>query len=116
MVLIYIYYFSVSYFVIFCFKYRVFLNGFGYALFGVPSRDLESTWRHRTTSEMRNSPLLAMHSPVLSMITQNDGFPTDTISNHHLVPTTSSYPNEQPISITSTYNVIMHFNTLIYIL
>ncbi|KAL4091877.1 hypothetical protein QTP88_026489 [Uroleucon formosanum] len=85
-------------------KYRVFLNGFGYALFGVPSRDLESTWRHRTTSEMRNSPLLSMHSPVLSMITQNDGFPTDSISNHHLVPTTSSYPNDQIISISPTYN------------
>lgn len=47
------------------------------------------------------------------MITQNDGFPTDTISNHHLVPTTSSYPNEQPIYISSTYNVIITFNTFI---
>uniref|UniRef100_A0A8D9AJR1 sn-1-specific diacylglycerol lipase n=1 Tax=Cacopsylla melanoneura TaxID=428564 RepID=A0A8D9AJR1_9HEMI len=29
-------------------KYRVFLNGFGYVLFGVPSRHLESTWKeHR---------------------------------------------------------------------
>jgi len=45
------------------------------------------------------------------MITQNDGFPTDTISNHHLVPTTSSYPNEQPISISNTFNVIMHFTS-----
>lgn len=87
----------------------MFLNGFGYALFGVPSRDLESTWRHRTPSEMRNSPLLSSHIPVLSMITQNDGFPTDTISNHHLVPTTSSYSYEQPISISSTYNVIVYF-------
>ncbi|XP_041976956.1 diacylglycerol lipase-beta isoform X1 [Aricia agestis] len=26
-------------------KYRIMLNGFGYALFGVPTRDLESTWR-----------------------------------------------------------------------
>ncbi|XP_037973508.2 diacylglycerol lipase-beta isoform X2 [Plutella xylostella] len=26
-------------------KYRIMLNGFGYALFGVPARDLESTWR-----------------------------------------------------------------------
>ncbi|XP_075220829.1 diacylglycerol lipase-beta-like [Lycorma delicatula] len=26
-------------------KYRVMVNGFGYFLFGVPSRDLESTWR-----------------------------------------------------------------------
>lgn len=26
-------------------KYRIILNGCGYALFGVPSRDLESTWR-----------------------------------------------------------------------
>lgn len=89
------------------FQYRVFLNGFGYALFGVPSRDLESTWRHRNPSEIRNSPLLSTHSPVLSMITQSDGFPTDIISNQHLVPTTSSYPYEQPISISSTYNVII---------
>ncbi|KAF7989027.1 hypothetical protein HCN44_007337 [Aphidius gifuensis] len=27
-------------------KYRVVLNGFGYALFGVPDRDLERTWRN----------------------------------------------------------------------
>ncbi|RZF36575.1 hypothetical protein LSTR_LSTR010686 [Laodelphax striatellus] len=27
-------------------KYRVMVNGFGYFLFGVPSRDLESTWRN----------------------------------------------------------------------
>ncbi|XP_050533463.1 diacylglycerol lipase-beta [Daktulosphaira vitifoliae] len=78
-------------------KYRVFLNGFGYALFGVPSRDLESTWRHRTPSGIRNSPLLSQNSPVLSMITQNDGFPNDNISNHNLVQPIATYPFEQPI-------------------
>lgn len=32
----------------------MFLNGFGYALFGVPSRDLESTWRNdRPTPRFR---------------------------------------------------------------
>lgn len=45
-------------------KYRIFLNGFGYAFFGVPSRDLESTWksdRIRTpvfSTKDRQSPLL----------------------------------------------------------
>lgn len=29
-------------------KYRIMLNGFGYALFGIPSRDLESTWKDVT--------------------------------------------------------------------
>lgn len=47
------------------------------------------------------------------MITQNDGFPTDTISNHNLVPTTSSYPYEQPISMSSTYTVIIQLNLLL---
>ncbi|XP_049776823.1 diacylglycerol lipase-beta-like [Schistocerca cancellata] len=26
-------------------KYRILLNGFGYALFGIPARDLETTWK-----------------------------------------------------------------------
>ncbi|KAL3268783.1 hypothetical protein HHI36_007881 [Cryptolaemus montrouzieri] len=38
-------------------KYRILLNGFGYALFGVPPGDLESTWRDETTNPSR-SPLL----------------------------------------------------------
>lgn len=29
-------------------KFRIMLNGFGYALFGIPSRDLESTWKDVT--------------------------------------------------------------------
>lgn len=29
-------------------KYRILLNGFGYALFGVPPADLETTWRDET--------------------------------------------------------------------
>lgn len=41
-------------------KYRVMVNGFGYALFGVPSRDLESTWRHD-----RPSPAHRHHSVLL---------------------------------------------------
>ncbi|XP_044755828.1 diacylglycerol lipase-beta-like [Coccinella septempunctata] len=38
-------------------KYRILLNGFGYALFGVPPGDLESTWRDDLTAPGR-SPLL----------------------------------------------------------
>lgn len=50
--------------ILFCLQYRIFLNGFGYAFFGVPSRDLESTWksdRIRTpvfSTKDRQSPLL----------------------------------------------------------
>ncbi|KAG8036007.1 hypothetical protein G9C98_004586 [Cotesia typhae] len=42
-------------------KYRVVLNGFGYALFGVPDRDLHSTWRNANTinSIPGQLPLLA---------------------------------------------------------
>ncbi|XP_073981995.1 diacylglycerol lipase-beta-like isoform X2 [Rhodnius prolixus] len=53
-------------------KYRVFLNGFGYALFGVPSRDLESTWRNdRPTPRFRppehqRRVLIPPHSDVIS--------------------------------------------------
>ncbi|XP_060529277.1 diacylglycerol lipase-beta-like [Cylas formicarius] len=39
-------------------KYRILLNGFGYALFGVPPGDLESTWRDETLPEPGRSPLL----------------------------------------------------------
>lgn len=37
------------------------LNGFGYALFGAPSRDLETTWHDVTeiTKKAAQSPLLA---------------------------------------------------------
>ncbi|XP_014245187.1 sn1-specific diacylglycerol lipase beta-like [Cimex lectularius] len=53
-------------------KYRVFLNGFGYTLFGIPSRDLESTWRNdRPTPrfrppEQQRRVLIPPHSDVLS--------------------------------------------------
>lgn len=53
-------------------KYRVFLNGFGYALFGVPSGDLESVWRNeRPTPRMRppeqqRRVLIPPHSDVLT--------------------------------------------------
>lgn len=30
---------------LFCFQYRIMLNGFGYTMFNIPSRDLETTWR-----------------------------------------------------------------------
>ncbi|XP_047512341.1 diacylglycerol lipase-beta isoform X3 [Pieris napi] len=36
-------------------KYRIMLNGFGYALFGVPARDLESTWRRPEDLEANHS-------------------------------------------------------------
>ncbi|XP_049866901.1 diacylglycerol lipase-beta isoform X2 [Pectinophora gossypiella] len=36
-------------------KYRIMLNGFGYALFGVPARDLESTWRRPEELEANHS-------------------------------------------------------------
>lgn len=40
-------------------KYRIILNGCGYALFGVPSGDLESTWRDDlVSSSSGRSPLL----------------------------------------------------------
>ncbi|KAK9512943.1 hypothetical protein O3M35_001247 [Rhynocoris fuscipes] len=53
-------------------KYRVFLNGFGYALFGVPTRDLESTWRNDRptprfrTPEHQRRVLIPPHSDVMS--------------------------------------------------
>ncbi|BES97276.1 neural stem cell-derived dendrite regulator [Nesidiocoris tenuis] len=53
-------------------KYRVFLNGFGYALFGIPSRDLESVWvNDRPTPRMRppeqqRKVLIPPHSDVMS--------------------------------------------------
>nr|XP_029718173.1 sn1-specific diacylglycerol lipase beta-like [Aedes albopictus] len=42
-------------------KWRIMLNGFGYALFGVPSRDLETTWHDVTEITKKangQSPLL----------------------------------------------------------
>ncbi|GJQ76054.1 hypothetical protein Trydic_g18105 [Trypoxylus dichotomus] len=41
-------------------KYRILLNGFGYALFGVPPGDLESTWKN---DDLENTPGT---SPLLS--------------------------------------------------
>lgn len=42
-------------------KWRIMLNGVGYAFFGVPSRDLEKTWRDVTEIEQTKSgsPLLS---------------------------------------------------------
>lgn len=39
-------------------KYRILLNGFGYALFGVPPRDLEATWRDEMIPKQERSPFL----------------------------------------------------------
>lgn len=41
------------------------MNGFGYALFGVPPRDLETTWRDEVEVTMTGeSPLLGRSAPV----------------------------------------------------
>lgn len=41
-------------------KYRIMLNGFGYAMFGVPTRDLETTWKSECTT-----PPAPGHLPLL---------------------------------------------------
>ncbi|KDR23659.1 Sn1-specific diacylglycerol lipase beta [Zootermopsis nevadensis] len=41
-------------------KYRIMLNGFGYAIFGVPTRDLETTWKSECTT-----PPAPGHLPLL---------------------------------------------------
>lgn len=43
-------------------QYRILLNGFGYALFGVPASDLESVWRDDTVTPPGKSPLLGPRS------------------------------------------------------
>lgn len=40
-------------------KWRIMLNGVGYALFGVPSRDLEKTWRDVTDIEVASATATA---------------------------------------------------------
>lgn len=46
-------------------KYRILLNGFGYALFGVPSGDLETVWRNEeVTNTSGRSPLLDGRAPI----------------------------------------------------
>lgn len=49
-------------------KYRILLNGFGYALFGVPNGDLESVWRDETGSG--KSPLLPRSIPTVAASTE----------------------------------------------
>lgn len=46
-------------------KYRIMLNGFGYAIFGVPSRDLETTWRDVTEISAANNTKKSGESPLL---------------------------------------------------
>lgn len=41
-------------------QYRIMLNGFGYAIFGVPTRDLETTWKSECTT-----PPAPGHLPLL---------------------------------------------------
>jgi hypothetical protein len=41
-------------------QYRIMLNGFGYAMFGVPTRDLETTWKSECTT-----PPAPGHLPLL---------------------------------------------------
>lgn len=54
-------------------KYRIVLNGLGYALFGVPSRDLETTWRDVTQISLQQntqpgaSPLLGDPRPIATI-------------------------------------------------
>lgn len=48
---------------VFLLQYRIFLNGFGYAFFGVPSRDLESTWK---SDRIRTPVFPARDRPLLS--------------------------------------------------
>ncbi|KAK7794443.1 hypothetical protein R5R35_003811 [Gryllus longicercus] len=49
-------------------KYRIMLNGFGYAIFGIPTRDLESTWKNDlpTPSTPGQLPLLLNTPPTSS--------------------------------------------------
>ncbi|EFA10154.1 diacylglycerol lipase-beta [Tribolium castaneum] len=51
-------------------KYRILLNGFGYALFGVPSRDLETTWRDEMATAPGRSPLLNRSIPTVAASTE----------------------------------------------
>lgn len=57
----------------FCFQYRVVLNGFGYALFGVPDRDLNRTWRNGNTinSIPGQLPLLSESPSMRQTVTEN---------------------------------------------
>jgi hypothetical protein len=41
-------------------QYRIMLNGFGYAMFGVPTNDLETTWKSECTA-----PSAPGHLPLL---------------------------------------------------
>nr|CAD7576349.1 unnamed protein product [Timema californicum] len=53
-------------------KYRLMLNGFGYTLFGVPTGDLETTWKPEEASPstlLRHSPLLEA-APVKTVSTR----------------------------------------------
>lgn len=50
---------------LFLLQYRIMINGFGYALFGIPSRDLESTWRNdmSTTAPSLQGQLPLLYDP-----------------------------------------------------
>uniref|UniRef100_A0A8W7P7A3 sn-1-specific diacylglycerol lipase n=1 Tax=Anopheles coluzzii TaxID=1518534 RepID=A0A8W7P7A3_ANOCL len=63
-------------------KWRIMLNGFGYALFGVPSRDLETTWHDVTeiTKKAAQSPLLSGERPIQTVATAEGGLLSSEIS------------------------------------
>lgn len=68
-------------------KYRIMLNGFGYALFGIPSRDLESTWKDVT--QISNCPNDA--------ITFNNNNNNNTVVVNHEVPTARTEVSESSL-------------------
>lgn len=52
-------------------KYRILLNGFGYTLFGVPPRDLETTWRDFAAASNQTQPHQPGTSPLLGNNSRN---------------------------------------------
>lgn len=70
-------------------KWRIMLNGFGYALFGVPSRDLETTWHDVTEITKKangQSPLLG-ERPIQTVSTAEGGLLSSEISKRRFAKT-----------------------------
>ncbi|XP_021709577.1 sn1-specific diacylglycerol lipase beta [Aedes aegypti] len=70
-------------------KWRIMLNGFGYALFGVPSRDLETTWHDVTEITKKaagQSPLLG-ERPIQTVATAEGGLLSSEISKRRFAKT-----------------------------
>nr|CAD7417181.1 unnamed protein product [Timema cristinae] len=70
-------------------KYRLMLNGFGYTLFGVPTGDLETTWKPEEASP---STLLG-HSPLL------EAAPVKTLANALVVLSSTTKDGEIEVRI-----------------